>query len=262
MKKYGKYLGLLGLAAVVAVSGVSAYFTATDTATNNFDVKEVKVDLAEPSWDNATDTDDDGTPDVAEDVTPNETIAKDPTVTNIGTTDQFVFLKVTVPYANIITAELDGTKIDRDTTVDGIQPGDVELFTWNTTNEKGALNALKGAEKGKVNEGWTLVKTIVGEADADGKGVVEYIYAYGTTDAMTALVAEASTPALFNSVTMCNAIEGQGLENKTATIDVNVYAIQTSDLGKDADTDATVSPLNVLKIYMNQNNLTFVDGTK
>jgi predicted ribosomally synthesized peptide with SipW-like signal peptide len=230
MKKYGKYFMLVALVVAIAVSGISAYFTATDTATNNFDVKKVAVELSEPAWDRTGST-------AATNVTPNETIAKDPTVQNIGTTEQFVFLKVTVPYKNIVTAALDGKKG---------AAADTELFTWNTENTKGDINAAPGSAKGKVNGEWTLITTNVDEE----KGLVEYTYAYGSSSAMTSLAPQAFTTPLFNSVTMCNAVEGQGLENTTVDIDVDVYAIQTSDLGETPTTD----PAAVLAIYLNQNS--------
>lgn len=241
IKKYGKYVTLCLLVAAVAVSGVSAYFTANDTATNNFTVNKVDVDLTEPDWDDVV-KGDDGELGTADDVvitaTPNMTIAKDPTVTNLGNVDQFVFVKVTVPFQNIITAQLDGTKN---------AAADIELFTWNA-DAAGTLNVIAGDDEtaalGDINDGWTLIKReIVGST-------VEYTYAYGSETAMTALAAGATTAKpLFDSVTMCNAIEGQGLENTTVSVDVDVFAIQASDLG-DAK---TAVPAQVLEIYLNQN---------
>lgn len=230
MKKNNKNLKQAVLAAVlilgVTVSGISAYFTATDTATNNFNVKKVDVQLDEPNYvDN-------------QDVTPNETIVKDPTVTNTGTTGQFVFLSVKVPYANIVTADLDGSRNEA---------ADIELFTWNSQNTNGAINAEKTAGTGAVNEGWSLVRT----NDLTDEGLVEYIYAYGTNDAMTKLDVAGVTPALFESVTMCNVIEGQGLEETEVDIIIDVYAIQDTDLAV-SGTDI-VDPTQVLDIYLTQN---------
>lgn len=219
MKKNNKNLkqSLLALALVlgVTVSGISAYFTATDTAINNFNVKKVDVQLDEPNYiDN-------------QDVTPNETIEKDPTVTNIGTANQFVFLSVKVPYKNIITANADGTRNEA---------ADTELFFYT------------------VNEGWTEIGIpSKGEIDeATGIGYVEHIYAYGTAETMTVLEPEAVTKdSLFDSVTMASVVEGQGLEETEVEIDINVYAIQDSDLGTSGA--GTVKPEEVLAIYLNQN---------
>lgn len=221
-----KKLAALALVFCVSATGISAYFTATDTATNNFNVKKVDVQLEEPNY---TDN---------QDVTPNETIVKDPTVTNIGTTGQFVFLSVKVPYANIITADIDGSRNEA---------ADTELFTWNSSEENGVINAEKTTGTGKVNEGWILVRT----NDLTDESMVEYIYAYGSTDAMTKLDVDGVTPALFESVTMCNAIEGQGLEETEVDIVIDVYAIQDTDLAVSGN--GTVDPTEVLDIYLTQN---------
>lgn len=221
MKKTRNIALIVGAIAVLAVGSIAAYFTATDTATNNFEVEKVDVQLTEPDYV-------DGTL-----ITPNETIVKDPTVTNTGNTDEFVFVSVKVPFKNIVTAQLDGTKN---------AAADTELFTWNAGQAKGVINAAKGAGEGAVNDGWVLVKTNV-LADQ-----VEYIYAYGSANAMTALAPNASTVELFDSVTMCNAVEGQGLEESQVEIGVDVYAIQKSDLN-----GGTVVPAEVLAIYLNQN---------
>ena len=223
-KKNIKNLAIgVGLIGAMSVAGISAYFTATDTATNNFNVKKVDVDLTEPNY-----VDD-------QDITPNETIVKDPTVTNIGTTNQYVFLQVRVPYKNIITANLDGTRN---------AAKDTELFTWNSATAEGAINAAKGAGTGAVNSGWTLVKT-----EDVNTGTI-YTYAYGSASEMTSLAPNAVTNALFNSVTMCNAVEGQGLEETEVDIDIQVLAIQDSDL-KDSG-NGTKVPSEVLAIYKNQ----------
>lgn len=243
MKKNFKMLMVCALMGVVAVAGISAYFTANDEATNKFEVESLDVELQEPTWDEATDTDGDDVPDFAEDITPNQTIVKDPQVKNIGNTDEYVFVKVTMPWMNLVTAQLDGTKN---------AAADTELFSINTTAQAGTLNAGKGlgATTHKVNDGWILVDTQVKDT------TVEYIYAYATeggatgADSMTVLAPEATTPKLFNSVTLCNAIEGQvGFEESVHSIDLDVFAIQTGDLGE----NKTTIPAEVLAIYLNQN---------
>lgn len=224
MKKKNIKNGLLalGLIAVVGVAGISAYFTATDTATNTFNVQKVDVELTEPNY-----TD-------GQQVVPNQTITKDPTVTNTGTTNEFVFVSVKVPYKNLITANADGTRN---------AAGEVDLFTLNNVSNK-----------------WVLVKTNnLAATAADGvvaaDGVHEYIYAYATGDAatgtMTALAPEGVTEPVFQSVTMVNAIEGQGLESLQVKIPVDVYAIQSSDLSVSGN--GTKVPAEVLNIYLNQN---------
>lgn len=196
------------LVGVLGVAGISAYFTATDTAKNTFDIPELKVDLQEPEWDRLTPED--------KIVTPNEVVTKDPKVVNNGDVDEYVFLSVKVPYKDIVTANDDGT---RNTSAE------TQLFTWTT------------------NAGWVQVGQ-----PTKANGVMEYIYAWGTANAMTALAKDAETGTLFDTVKFCNAVEGQGLENTSVDIDVAVYAIQTTNLN-----NGVTAPADVLSVYQNQN---------
>jgi hypothetical protein len=193
-------------------------------------------------------------------VVPNQTIVKDPTVTNTGTTDEFVFLSVKVPYKEIKTANADGTR-------NAAQNVDLFVWNWDTDSHAGtavkdgdaAANLLVGTGNGLVNDGWTLVRTNVapiyntGDGEKNYSKYVEYIYAYGTTDAMEALEVNESTPALFNNVTMCNAIEGQGLESTRLDIIIDVYAIQSNDLV--ISQNGTTDPIKVLDVFLTQNEI-------
>jgi len=99
----------IAMVAVLALSGIAAYFTATDSATNTFTVGSVEVDQTEPTWDNLPDTDHDGIPDPAEDVVPNKEIDKDPMVKNTGINDAYVFTAVAVPKKVVKVAKVDGS---------------------------------------------------------------------------------------------------------------------------------------------------------
>lgn len=201
---------LLGsmLALTLTTGGVLAYLTDTDSETNTFTVGQVEIDLTEPNWKEEN----------GKDVTPLETIAKDPTVTNTGVNDAFVFVEVTVPYANVITAEADGTRN---------AAADTELFSYT------------------VNEGWVEI----GEAQKDTENkTVTHVYAYGTETKMTALAKDAVTPALFDSVTVANIIENPDLETTTQKIEVVAKAIQTENVN-----GGKTSPVEVLTVYNNQN---------
>ena len=130
MKKKTKIiLCTASIIGVIGVSGILAYLTDTDTASNKFTVGQVKIQLKEPIWEAGTDSDNNGIPDYAENLVPNETIEKDPQVKNVGKNDAYVYLKVTVPAKKIITAQSDGTLAN------GGQATDTQLFTY-TPNEK------------------------------------------------------------------------------------------------------------------------------
>lgn len=78
---------LLVMVAILGVGGTLAYFTAEDSATNEFTVGNVKIDLTEPEWEKTGKAE-------AVDAYPGEALAKDPQVTNEGNNPCFVRIKV------------------------------------------------------------------------------------------------------------------------------------------------------------------------
>ena len=102
-----KKVGILSIAALAGITIIGssvAYFTSTDTKDNLFTVGSVRTILHEDRWDDLADTDHNGIPDMAEDIIPNKTIPKDPTIENTGKNPAWVYLEVRVPIVNIITA--------------------------------------------------------------------------------------------------------------------------------------------------------------
>lgn len=208
------------LAGTVSIGGIMAYFTDGDTATNTFTVGKISLDLQEPSWVPPTN------------ITPGQEIAKDPQIKNDGNNEEFVFLKVTVPYANVVTANEDGTKS---------RIADTELFSYD------------------VKEGWTEIdsKRVI---DSSSK-TVTHLYAYTgeTADSMKALAVNSSTPSLFDWVRFANIVEDQNLETTTQNIVIEAYGIQTQNIkdekgNLDGDNnDGKTLPLDVWKVIENQN---------
>ena len=212
MNENGKKMNLkaavlaFAMIAVMMIGGISAYFTDGDTTTNTFTVGKISLDLQEPNWN----------PEDAEDITPNQTIKKDPQILNDGINDEFVFLEVIVPYENVVVANEDGTR----------KPAaDTELYYYT------------------VNSGWVEIATI---KDAAAK-TVTHLYVYGTADKCTALKKDATTPTLFDTVTFVNLVEDQGLEEATLDIVVNAYGIQTTDVN-----GGTVDPDMIWDVIDNQ----------
>lgn len=77
----------LCMVAILAMGGTLAYLTDTEDATNTFTVGNVDINLTEPNWEATGKTE-------AEDAYPGEPLAKDPTVTNVGSNPCFVRVKV------------------------------------------------------------------------------------------------------------------------------------------------------------------------
>lgn len=180
MKSVKNVIISLAMVAILLVGGAFAYLTDSETATNVLTVGNVEIELTEPSFDE----------DEAKDLYAGEAVAKDPTVKNIGTNDAYVYIKVSVPKANVITAKDDGTRNPAAVT---------ELFTF------------------APNSGWTLIDSKTTDADAN-----YYVYAYNTK-----VASGGSSTALFDTVTLANVIEGQIDSDEELKVVIDAYAIQS-----------------------------------
>ena len=225
MKKnhLGKIVAACALIGCMTVGGISAYFTDADTATNTFTVGRVSIDLQEPDWIPPTV------------ITPEEEFAKDPKILNDGINDAYVFVEVVVPYANVATANEDGTKN---------AAADTELFSYD------------------LKDGWVEIGTAVKDETAK---TVTHLYAYGSADAMTAVAAGVTTEAVFDYIKFVNVVEDQKLEATTLDVVVNGYAIQTANIndGKNSldgdNADGAVTPEAVWSVLSSQAPDTVVD---
>ena len=213
-------LVLTALIGTLSVGGIMAYFTDGDTATNTFTVGKISLDLQEPEW----------VPPI--NIVPEQEFAKNPQIKNDGLNEEYVFMKVTVPYAHLVTANEDGTKNPA---------ADVELFNYNVN--KGWVEM----EENKVKD--TVNKTIT------------HLYAYtgDYSTSMEALGVNETTPALFDYVRFANIVEDQTIETQTLNVVVNAYGIQTTNLndGKanldGLNDDGKLAPKDVWKIIETQN---------
>ena len=140
-------------------------------------------------------------------------IKKDPFIKNRGINEAFVYLEVSVPVRNVITAAQDGTRNALAKT---------ELFSYTKNKE------------------WTQL-----ERKAIGQNMV-YTYAYNHI-----LKPGEKTTTLFNTVTFANIIEGQ-LDTQQLDMPVRAYAIQSTNTGEDKTTIPEQAAAAYQK-YVNQN---------
>ena len=209
MKKKKTILAALVLLLVVAVGGAIAYFTDTDTKTNTFTIGNVDISLTEGGWDALADANNNGIPDVAEDMMPGESVTKDPKINNLSTKNPaYVFAKVEVPCTTIVAPA---------TTSE-------ELFTYTT------------------NAGWTELSSAA--VACTSGGTATHVYYYGTGGTLTALAkaANASTPTptsnpVFSSVTLRSTLKGNEGLTGNKNIVVTGYGIQTEGLTSTAPVD-------------------------
>ena len=208
VKKRNSFIALM-LVAALAITGALAYLTAKDSATNKFTVGNVDIDLTEPSWVEGN----------GENVVPGQVIAKDPTITNTGKNDAFVYLMVSVPKADDITVVDESTKTST-------KVNDLQLFSY------------------ELDSGWTLVDSKIDNDDLYNY----YLYAYNT-----ALAPEAKTAPAFSTVKFANIAEGQFTEeNNKLQILVDGYAIQSDFYNNEAGETATAA--SAWNLYVRQNN--------
>lgn len=125
-KNLKKVIVAVAAIAVMIVGGASAYFTATDEATNTWTVGNVDIELQEPAYD-ASDKDN---------ITPNQELDKDPVIENTGNNEAYIFVKFSIPKASVRTVGSDGKP-----TAASVQ----ELFDFD------------------VNSDWTLIDEVSGK---------------------------------------------------------------------------------------------------
>lgn len=214
MKKRTALLLTAAMAGVLSVGGISAYFADGDTVTNRFTVGKVSLDLQEPDWD----------PDQAKNIVPMQTLKKNPQIKNDGKNAEYVFAKVSIPYANVVVAEEDGSRKDA---------ADTELFHYN------------------VNAGWTELGSP--EKNEDDQTVTHY-YVYGSQAECTRLEPGVTTKTLFDTVTFVNVVEDQELEVSEKQIDINAYGIQADYIA-----GGKFAPKEVWSVLKKQNPSVVVD---
>ncbi len=202
-KKMVKGIALAAMLAALAAGGTAAYLTDFETATNSFTVGKVDIELDEPNW----------KPDDNTKIVPTQVIKKDPFIKNRGINEAFVYLEVSVPVRNVITAAQDGTRNALAKT---------ELFSYTKNKE------------------WTQL-----ERKAIGQNMV-YTYAYNHI-----LKPGEKTTTLFSTVTFANIIEGQ-LDTQQLDMPVRAYAIQSTNTGEDKTTIPEQAAAAYQK-YVNQN---------
>ncbi len=202
------------LALVLVIGGMLAYFTDTDTRINVFSLGDnIEISLSETGWTNSSGSN--YTRTEANGMHPGTTVAKDPTINNDSTTTPaYVFAEIIVPcYAST------GTTVD------------TPLFKLLDENGT-ALGTTVGSTG---NSGWTLIKV----SSIENKQI-KYVYAYGTTSAMTSLAQSTSTSKpVFSKVQVepSLTVAQKATAPTNPNITVNAYGIQTDGLSSSTPTD-------------------------
>ena len=197
---YKKMKGALltGAVCATAITGAFAYFSGTAaTKENVFTIvagekgDDTAGTIEEPNWP-TEDTDTDGIPDAAEDLTPGSEVNKDPQLTSNVDYESWVFLKVEVPTLN--------AQMEADSGVDKVY--DSVTYQINGADWVDVTASVDGA----------------GKSDTAGEKSV-YVYAYNKK-----LAAGGKTSALFDKITVPEFTKTEAVND---SVDVSGALIQT-----------------------------------
>lgn len=174
---------VLLLTALFAVSsGITGAFLTDHTGplSNLITPGEIKVKLTEPSWEKEK----------AENLLPGVSVPKDPTVTNTGRSDAWIFLKVSVPVKTIRLVDAQSKKAQAASAA--------ELFSFT------------------AGENWKLVQ----KSEEPEKTV--YIYGY-----YKPLRPDETTEPLFEKAVLVNYLEGELTAADKPEMPIRAFAVQT-----------------------------------
>ena len=210
---------IVSLIAILSVTGIFTYLTDAESTYDKFTIGQIRIEIEEPNWDEAPDLNENGIPDYAEKLVPNETIKKDPQILNTGENSAYVYLRVKVPVKNAITAREDGILENS-----GLAK-ETQLFTYS------------------INSNW---KEILSERDSvkNTSGQVEYnTYVYYYTFPLEKK--NDRTQSLFDKVKFANLVNNQ-LDTNIYQIGIEAYAIQADNLPEGTSIE------EAYQIYINQ----------
>lgn len=251
-KRLAVTLAACGLVAAMGIGGTLAYLTDRTEATNSFTFGDVQVDTLEPAWD-TTDENDNGVPDAAEEVLPNQQIPKSVQAENVGITDAVVFVKVTVPLANVTRVAGDGTA---EMNADALDTKLQEIFyfqgegdpvtTQNNNFNEGWIN-LPEEETGYEGAGGSTEYLDLSTTKTYSGDVRTYVFGYNQR-----LAAGEKTTTLFDQVQIKNMIENEMESGSVQDIQIETYSIQADNIvnaeGK-IDTTSTLDHDTLKEIY-------------
>lgn len=143
---------------------------------------------------------------------PKGIIQKDPKITNIGSTDDYVFLKVIVPLCNVRIVDKTTNKIINH------EKAYMEIFNF-ISNDTSANNIGSFG----YNSKWILIDS--------SEDTVNYTHTYlfGYSSLLTGDSSD-STTALFDKMQLRNILEGDLPSDVTQTVRIEAYGIQAEEL--------------------------------
>ena len=206
----------LSVAAILLIGSTTAYFTDIEVKDNIITIGKIDLQLDEGNF-----------PSGAVSVVPGTKQEKAPKLINTGTKDEFVFLKITVPKANITLLNNFGTP---DTHYSGTKPQQLFRFITNNDSQRETLPIQEnkdidfsyhyGNSNGTELIGWILI-----ESDEQNAKYDEYVFAYNKKLSPNET---SGTCTLFDAVQLKSFIDGEA--SGTVSIGVYGFGIQADNL--------------------------------
>lgn len=162
---------------------------------------------------------------------PKGIVPKDPHIVNTGTTDAYVFMEITVPYAEVLLVEEAGANIHQPVSTG---KADCELFDLLSN----AAGAPTGAATAGFTNGFTVTDNGIFSYQSDwiflsskeSTTKKTHSYLFGYRKILKTADGEKTTTNLFDKIQLRNILEGELPENTVETITINAYGIQNEEL--------------------------------
>ena len=224
---------------LVVVGVIRAFFTEVEVKENKITIGNISINLTEGDFD----------PDTTYPVVPGSVVNKAPTIANDGNRDEFVFMTVTVPKAQVTLLYESGTnKGNPKTNLAENTPQQLFRLVAEPTDPNTALQvpSVSGRDidfsyhsGSNTVDGWVLLASDTTGTDSD-------LYVFGYNKKM--LPAD-ETVTLFDKVQLKSFIDGEKKDG--VTIGVKGYGIQADYLrGTNVDfTKAHYSAADLNEIY-------------
>ena len=219
------------LISAVSIGGTYAYRISGETATNTTTIGDVSITLTEPDYPG-------NNSDEVKKLQPHQEVPKNPQITNTGTNDAIVFLKITVPVVTDTTVDAGRQKETHDAN-SKYEP--VYLKDDSVPTETHAT---------QFDNGWFELTSL--EEGTDHKGTTRtYVLGYKTK-----LAKNAKTTAAFDKIQLAKLLETASARDKY-NIKVEGYAIQADEVigadGRDVTDTLNIDNLTyIYNAYVNQ----------
>ena len=180
---------------------------------------------------------------------PKGIIQKDPKITNIGSTDDYVFLKVIVPLCNVRIVSETTNKIVNN------EKAYMEIFNFISNDTSANTVSISGFTYNNTgrfgyDSKWTLIDSSEDTAN------YTHTYLFGYSSLLTGDSSD-STTALFDKMQLRNILEGDLPSDVTQTVRIEAYGIQAEELLNNVTVNDTANVTKaeltaIFELYKNQ----------